>query len=218
MALLLSSNTFLRAYMNTSGICISIALLASLKQGSPRVLTMATRVGNLGHQFSGKLTPRLYCQPCRLAHNGCCFTHGRSAALLCCRCQIANWAAGSGGWSGEFSTHGRSRSLLPWADLFVLLQAYSLRQGRPVSDADYAPGRTRYENTGQLQLLRKSYQYGTPTNSPTLGSSRSNQTSTQQVDVQELTQQLKIPLYKQLIGNTAMVDLSSLSANPQVYS
>ncbi|KAL3149143.1 hypothetical protein ABBQ32_001978 [Trebouxia sp. C0010 RCD-2024] len=95
-------------------------------------------------------------------------------------------------------------------------QAYSLRQGRPVCDADYAPGRTRYENTGQLQLLRKSYQYGTPTNSPTLGSSRSNQTSTKEIDVQELTQQLKIPLYKQLIGNTAMVDLSSLSANPQV--
>lgn len=102
--------------------------------------------------------------------------------------------------------------------MFVVLQAYSLRQGRAVSDADYAPGRTRYENTGQLQLLRKSYQYGTPTNSPTLGNSRSNQTSTQQVDVQELTQQLKIPLYKQLIGNTAMVDLSSLSANPQVCS
>lgn len=100
----------------------------------------------------------------------------------------------------------------------VLLQAYSLRQGRPVSDADYAPGRTRYENTGQLQLLRKSYQYGTPTNSPTLGNFRSNQTSTKEVDVQELTQQLKIPLYKQLIGNTAMVDLSSLSANPQVRS
>lgn len=87
-----------------------------------------------------------------------------------------------------------------------------------MSDADYAPGRTRYENTGQLQLLRKSYQYGTPTNSPTLGNSRSNQTSTQEVDVHELTQQLKIPLYKQLIGNTAMVDLSSLSANPQVCS
>lgn len=99
-----------------------------------------------------------------------------------------------------------------------MLQAYSLRQGRPVSDADYAPGRTRYENTGQLQLLRKSYQYGTPTNSPTLGNPRSNQTSTKEVDVQELTQQLKIPLYKQLIGNTAMVDLSSLSANPQVCS
>ena len=100
----------------------------------------------------------------------------------------------------------------------MFVQAYSLRQGRPVSDADYAPGRTRYENTGQLQLLRKSYQYGTPTNSPTLGNSRSNQTSTQEVDVHELTQQLKIPLYKQLIGNTAMVDLSSLSANPQVGS
>ena len=118
--------------------------------------------------------------------------------------------------SGHLPRTGRSRDLLPCAHLSVFLQAYSLRRGRPVSDADYAPGRTRYENTGQLQLLRKSYQYGTPTNSPTLGNSRSNQTSTQQVDVVELTQQLKIPLYKQLIGNTAMVDLSSLSANPQV--
>lgn len=35
---------------------------------------------------------------------------------------------------------------------------------------------------------------------------------------QELTNQLKTPLYKQLIGNTPMVDLSSLSANPQVSS
>lgn len=136
--------------------------------------------------------------------------------------QVSDCKLGSRlGWlvrrvSGHLPRTGRSRALLPCAQLFVLLQAYSLRRGRPVSDADYAPGRTRYENTGQLQLLRKSYQYGTPTNSPTLGNSRSNQTSTQQVDVQELTQQLKIPLYKQLIGNTAMVDLSSLSANPQV--
>ena len=45
-----------------------------------------------------------------------------------------------------------------------------------------------------------------------------NRQGTQEVNIQELTQQLKIPLYKQLIGNTAMVDLSSLSANPQVCS
>ena len=150
-----------------------------------------------------------------------CFAYGRSASLLCCcRCQTTNWAACSGCFSGEvrptFHLQTAHELLLSCAQSSVLLQAYSLRQGRPVSDADYAPGRTRYENTGQLQLLRKSYQYGTPTNSPTLGNSRSNQTNTQQVDVQELTQQLKIPLYKQLIGNTAMVDLSSLSANPQV--
>ena len=98
----------------------------------------------------------------------------------------------------------------------VRLQAYSLHNGRPVADADFQPRRTRYENTGQLQLLHRSYQYGTPSNNPVLGKPRSNHTMTQDVDIQELTQQLKVPLYKQLIGNTAMVDLSSLSANPQV--
>jgi len=98
----------------------------------------------------------------------------------------------------------------------LCLQAYSLYHGRPVSDADFQPRRTRYENTGQLQLLHRSYQYGTPTNNPTLGNARLSHTNTQDVDIQELTQQLKVPLYKQLIGNTAMVDLSSLSANPQV--
>lgn len=89
-------------------------------------------------------------------------------------------------------------------------QAYSLHNGRPVSDADFEPRRSRYENTGQLQLLHRTYQYGTPnTNAP-------QRQNTQEVNIQDLTQQLKIPLYKQLIGNTAMVDLSSLSANPQV--
>ena len=96
----------------------------------------------------------------------------------------------------------------------LCLQAYSLHHGRPVSDADFQPRRTRYENTGQLQLLHRSYQYGTP--NPLLGNARLSHTKTENVDMQELTQQLKVPLYKQLIGNTAMVDLSSLSANPQV--
>ena len=118
------------------------------------------------------------------------------------RLQFGRPARAVGQVSVECNLHLTARELqctCSCAQSSVLLQAYSLRQGRPVSDADYAPGRT-------------------PTNSPTLGNSRSNQTSTQEVDVQELTQQLKIPLYKQLIGNTAMVDLSSLSANPQVCS
>ena len=41
-----------RTYLGSSGICVTIALLASLEQGLPRVLTMANRVG-VGHQFSG---------------------------------------------------------------------------------------------------------------------------------------------------------------------
>lgn len=99
----------------------------------------------------------------------------------------------------------------------VVGQAYSLYHGRPVSDADFQPRRTRYENTGQLQLLHRSYNAGTPTTvEPSVGNARLSQTNTQDVDIQDLTSQLKVPLYKQLIGNTAMVDLSSLSANPQV--
>ncbi len=98
------------------------------------------------------------------------------------------------------------------------VQAYSLYHGRPVSDADFQPRRTRYENTGQLQLLHRSYNAGTPTTvEPSVGNARLSQTNTQDVDIQDLTSQLKVPLYKQLIGNTAMVDLSSLSANPQVF-
>lgn len=98
------------------------------------------------------------------------------------------------------------------------VQAYSLYHGRPVSDADFQPRRTRYENTGQLQLLHRSYNAGTPTTvEPSVGNARLSKTNTQDVDIQDLTSQLKVPLYKQLIGNTAMVDLSSLSANPQVF-
>ena len=96
-----------------------------------------------------------------------------------------------------------------------LLQAVNSR-GRPVCDADYQPRRTRYENTGQLQLLHKSYQYGTPSNTGVMENPRLVHTQQETDYAQELTQQLKVPLYKQLIGNTAMVDLSSLSANPQV--
>lgn len=88
-----------------------------------------------------------------------------------------------------------------------------------MSDADFQPRRTRYENTGQLQLLHRSYNAGSPTTvDPSVGNARLSQGRTQNVDIQDLTQQLKVPLYKQLIGNTAMVDLSSLSANPQVLS
>lgn len=84
-------------------------------------------------------------------------------------------------------------------------------------DADYQPRRTRYENTGQLQLLHKSYHHGTVPNTGILETPRLVRTAPNEPDyAQELTQQLKVPLYKQLIGNTAMVDLSSLSANPQV--
>lgn len=118
--------------------------------------------------------------------------------------------------------HTLGRSILNGCPLksarpaYITGKAINIR-GRPVCDADYQPRRTRYENTGQLQLLHKSYHYGTVSNTAVLDNPRLVRTAPNEPDyAQELTQQLKVPLYKQLIGNTAMVDLSSLSANPQV--
>ena len=51
-----SKHLFLGTLVNQTSFYITIALLANLKQGLPRVLKMASKA-LVGHQFSGKLTP-----------------------------------------------------------------------------------------------------------------------------------------------------------------
>lgn len=98
----------------------------------------------------------------------------------------------------------------------------SRRLAKPRCDADFALRRSKYENTGHLQLLSKSYHSGVPSkrmqpmNAAVLDRTVVQPATPAPPKTEEAFADVKPPLYKQLIGNTPMVDLSSLSANPQV--
>eukprot|EP01025_Chloroclados_australasicus_P045316 TRINITY_DN4954_c0_g1_i2.p2 TRINITY_DN4954_c0_g1~~TRINITY_DN4954_c0_g1_i2.p2 ORF type:complete len:274 (-),score=23.76 TRINITY_DN4954_c0_g1_i2:852-1673(-) len=80
--------------------------------------------------------------------------------------------------------------------------------------------RSLYEGTGQLQLLHRSYHWGLPTRN--MGEVGLDSELSLNYDAQGKScvstnvAKPQYPLFKQLIGDTPLVDLSSLSANPAV--